>query len=142
MAKVPLDIYEDMPHAMKRYISHFGWRFNKAACKDAVSMMWKKDKDGKKQHIEFKDKEEINELLKKHGIEIEYKILYDYVYVYHMIIADLLGNTPIKDELGVLQTVKAMIDDPDNPGGNFFRHWYWDMKDKGKGVDFEDYLDE
>ncbi len=142
MSKVPLDLYEDMPRPMKRYISHFGWRFNRAACQDAVSKMWKKDASGKKQHIEFKDKPQIDELLKKSNIELENRNLYDYVYVYHMIVADLLGNTPIKDEQGVLQTVKAMIDDPDMPGGNFFRHWYWDMKDSGEGVDFEDYLDE
>lgn len=142
MKKVPLDLYEDMPQPMKRYISHYGWSFNKAACRDAVSMMWKKDSTGKKQRIEFKDKEQIDELLKKNNIELENKNLYDYVYVYHMITADLLGNTPIKDELGVLQTVKAMIDDPDNPGGNFFRHWYWDCKDAGHGIDFDDYLDD
>lgn len=142
MAKVPLDIYENMPEPMKRYLAHFGWHFNKAACKEAVSHMWKKDKDGKKQRIEFKEKEQINEMLKKAGVELENKKLYDYVYVYHMVIADFVGCTPIADEKGIMQTVKAIVDDPDNPGGNVFRHWYWNRIDSGDGVDFDDFLDE
>ena len=48
MSKAPLFIYDDMPKAMKKYLSNFGWRFNKAACKDAVSMMWRYDNNGKK----------------------------------------------------------------------------------------------
>lgn len=137
---VPLDVYDDMPAPMKRYISNFGWHFNKAACYAAVSMMWKENEDGKKVKIQPFSKSHVDEVLKKNGVEIENKLLYDYVYAFHMSMADYVGKS-IDDEKHLAKHVKAIVDDVDKPGGNVFRHWYWDMVDAGMGVEFADFLD-
>lgn len=138
---IPLFIYDDMPKPMKRYLSHFGWHFNKSLCEEAVSMMYKTDSTGKKTKITLKTKEQVDELLKKYGVEITNKHGYDYVYAYHMVMADFFGINVV-DERHVALSVKAIIDDPDKPGGNVFGHWYIDKLLEGEGVDFEDYLDD
>lgn len=139
--KVPLNIYDEMPKPMKRYLSHFGWNFNASACKYAVSKMWKEDSNGNKKKIEFRPKEQVYEMLKKYGVELKHDNLYNGVYVYHMVVADMLGIS-VDDERHIALSVKAIIDDPDKPGGNVFSHWYWDMVDYGYGVEFEDFLDD
>ena len=141
MSKVPLDIYDEMPKPMKRYLSHFGWHFNKAACMDAVSMMYKKDVLGKKIRTQFKPKKEVDEMLSKYNVNLDNKHLYDYVYVYHTVMTNMMGVS-VDDERHAMLMVKAIVDDADNPGGNVFRHWYWDMIDKGEGVEFADYLED
>lgn len=137
----PLFIYDEMPKAMKRYLSHIGWHFNKAACEDAVSAMYKEDSNGKKVKIPMKTKEQVEEVLKKHGVELKNKNGYDYVYAYHMVVADYLGVS-VDDERHLALSVRAIIDDPDKPGGNVFGHWYFDKLMSGDGVDFDDYLDD
>lgn len=136
----PLFIYDDMPKAMKRYLSHIGWHFNKAACEAAISEMYKED-NGKKVKIPVKSKEQVDEVLKKHGVELKNKHGYDYVYAYHMAVANYLGVS-VDDERHLALSVKAIMDYPDKPGGNVFGHWYFDKLMSGDGVDFDDYLDD
>ena len=57
----------------------------------AVSRMWRKDSQGKKIRIKVLDKSQVDELLKKYNVELENKNLYDYVYAYHMVMADMMG---------------------------------------------------
>lgn len=139
--KVPLFIYDEMPSAMKRYIKHFGWNFNKKAFQYAVSKMFKEDANGKKTKIETKSKEAVEEILKKHGVELKHDELYNGAYTFHMVMADYMGIS-IDDEKHAALMVKAIIEDPDNVGGNVFAHWYWDRVHNGEGVDFEDFLDD
>lgn len=122
-------------------MSHFGWNFNKKACMFAISKMYKEDAAGKRHKIEAKTKEQVDEILKKHNVELKHDELYNSVYVYHMITADYLGIS-VDDEKHVALMVKAIIEDPDNKGGNVFAHWYWDRIYNGEGVDFEDFLDD
>lgn len=136
----PLFIYDEMPKPMKRYLSHFGWRFNKALCEEAVSRMYKTDSNGKKTKVPVKTKEQVDDILKRNGVELKNKHGYDYVYAYHMAYADFFAVS-VDDERHLAMTVKAIIDDPDNPGGNVFGHWYIDQLISGEGVDFEDYLE-
>ena len=140
MGKVPLLIYDEMPRPMKRYLSHFGWRFNKAACMYAISRMWRKDSQGKKTRIKVVGKEQVDEMLKRHNVELENKNLYDYVYVYHMVMADKMGIS-VDDERHAMLEIKATVDDADKPGGNVFLHWYWDEVYAGRGVDFEEFME-
>lgn len=139
--KVPLFIYDEMPKPMKRYLAHFGWNFNLAACKYAVSKMWKEDAQGKKVKIEFKTKEYVYEILKKHGVELKHDELYNATYAWHMVQADMVGIS-VDDERHAALSVKAIIEDPDKLGGRVFSHWYWDSIEDGEGVDFEDFLDD
>ena len=126
---------------MKRYIKHFGWNFNKKAFQYAVSKMFKEDANGKKTKIELKSKEAVEEILKKHGVELKHDELYNGTYTFHMVLADYMGIS-VDDERHVALMVKAIIEDPDNLGGNVFAHWYWDRVHNGEGVDFEDFLDD
>ena len=139
--KVPLFIYDDMPKPQKRYLSHFGWAFNRKAFQYAVSKMYKEDSNGKRTKIEAKSKEAVEEILKKHGVELKHDELYNSAYVFHMVLADYMGIS-VDDERHAALMVKAIIDDPDNKGGNVFAHWYWDRVFNGEGVDFEDFLDD
>ena len=139
--KVPLFIYDEMPAPMKRYIKHFGWNFNKKAFQYAVSKMYKEDANGKKTKIELKSKEAVEEILKKHGVELKHDELYNGTYTFHMVLSDYMGIS-VDDERHAALMVKAIIDDPDNKGGGVFVHWYWDRIHNGEGVDFEDFLDD
>ena len=140
MKNVPLFLFDDMPRPLKMYLKNFGWHFNKAACMYAVSMMWKKDGQGKRIRIKWIGKEQVDELLKKHNIDLENKNLYDYVYAYHMVVADNMGLN-VDDEKHVMLSVKALVDDVDKPGGRLFWHWYWDEVYDGRGVEFEDFME-
>ena len=42
--RVALDMYEDLPKAMRKYLMHNGWHFNKSLCDFAVSLMRKNGK--------------------------------------------------------------------------------------------------
>ena len=62
----PLDLYDDMPRDMRKYLSNNGWHFNKKACDFAVSLMKKENQSTKKKEkIEPYTKEQVDEMLKK-----------------------------------------------------------------------------
>lgn len=136
----PLDLYEKRPPEMDDYLSHYGWTFNRKACVAAVRMMKRKNPTtGKDEPIEMKSKEEVEEFLKKHNIEIEHNRGYNAVYVYHMGFSDYLKSS-VPDEAHLAKYVKDVIDDPDNKGGNVFMKWYCDCIKKGEPVYWEDIL--
>lgn len=41
--RLPLDMYDDIPTEMRKYLRFHGWHFNKKACDFAVSLMRKKN---------------------------------------------------------------------------------------------------
>lgn len=140
MAEIALDIYDERPKAMNAYLAAYGWHFSKKACIDAVSKMTKTNPTtGKKEKIDSITKAEIDELLKKHNIEIEHNTLYDYVYYANQCVADLLKSS-VPDEQHLAMYVKNMIDDPDNEGGNALRHYFADCVKKGSPIEWEDWL--
>jgi hypothetical protein len=141
MKEITLDVYDDMPAAMKRYLRYYGWHFSKAACMYAISRMWKKNSDGKKERHKAVSKEQVDEVLKRHNIEIENGELYDKVYVYNMVMSDYVGHG-VDDEKHAAMLTKAILDDPDKPGGNVFRHWEADMRAAGMGIEFDDLMDD
>lgn len=136
-----MDIYDEMPKAMKRYISHFGWNFNKAACMMAVAQLRKEEPSGKRVRIQMSEKAQVDELLAKHNVELKNANLYNHVYLYNWIKAKLLGDA-VQDEKQIVGIMRKVIDDPDNEGGNLFRHWYWDNVANGRGVDFSELMDD
>ena len=60
--RMPLDIYDDRPTSMKRYLKYYGQHFNKKLSDFAVSKM----KHGK----QAVQKEKVDEILSKHGITL------------------------------------------------------------------------
>ena len=131
MIRKSLDIYDDKPLSMKRYLKYYGQHFNKKLCSFAVSKM----KHGKEQI----SKEKGDEVLDKHNIDLEYNELYDYVYVYNMGNNDFL-NSSIIDEKHLALYVKDVIDDKDGYDGIVFNRWYADMVTLGIPIEWDEML--
>lgn len=137
MHNLPLDIYDEMPTDMKRYITHFGWHFNKKAYDYAVSLMVKRDDNGNEISIKPYTKEEVDELIRKYGVKIQNKILHDYVFVASMCKADYYGSSIINEQQLVLY-VKDTVDDVDASDSTTFRRWVATMIGNGTAIEWSD----
>lgn len=126
-----LDIYDDRPSSMKRYLRYYGQHFNKKLCDFAVNKMH----HGKAPIA----KEKIDEILTKYSIKLEHNELYDYVYVYNMGNNDFMGSSII-DEKHLALYVKDVIDDDDGYDGIVFNRWYADMVCLGNPIEWNDML--
>lgn len=138
----PLDIFEDiyLPIEMRSYLRANGYNFSKKACEFAISKMrYKNPSTGKEERVEMKTKEQVEEILKKYNIKLENDNGYNGVYWYHQGFSDLFKSS-VTDEQHLAMYVKDMIDDPDMPGSNGFRHWLSDCDAKGVVVDWADIL--
>lgn len=136
MKHVPLDVYEDMPIGMKRYINNYGWHFNKRAYEYATKLMFKRNiKTNRDEPIEAYTKEEVDELLKEYNVEVKNKIMYDYVFAATMCKADYLGKS-IPDKEHLAMYVKDTIDDVDASDETTFRRWVATMVGNGLPIDW------
>lgn len=131
MNKLPLDIYDDRPTSMKRYLKYFGMHFNKKLCQFAVSKM----KHGKTPV----SKEEVETILNKYNVTLNNNELYDHVYVYNMGNNDYFGSS-ILDEKHLALYVKDVIDDKDGYDGIVFNRWYADMVSSGTPIEWSEML--
>ena len=131
MIRTSLNQYDDRPTDMKRYLKYFGQHFNKRLCQFAVSKM----KHGKTPIT----KEQVDEVLKKHGITLKNNELYDYVYVYNMGNNDFMGSS-IADEKHLAMYVKDVIDDEDGYDGIVFNRWYADTVVQGIPIEWNEML--
>lgn len=130
----------DMPREMKSYLRHWGWHFNKKACDVAVSYMKRTNPStGKEESIEAISKDEVEDMLKRHGVELKNACGYDHVYVANMIKADRWKSS-VEDERHHAIAIKDEIDDADQADGFIFARWYSDMIRKGIPVEWEDIL--
>ena len=131
MMRMPLDIYDDRPVSMKRYLKYYGQHFNKKLCDFAISKM-----NHGKQPV---GKEKVDEALKNYNVKLENNELYDYVYVYNMGNNDFMGSS-ILDERHLAMYVKDVIDDEDGYDGIVFNRWYADTVTLGIPIDWEEML--
>lgn len=131
MNRKSLDLYDDRPISMKRYLRYYGQHFNKKLCNFAVSKM----NHGKSPV----PKEKIEETLSKNGIELQHNELYDHVYVYNMGNNDFLGSS-IPDEKHLAMYVKDVIDDKDGYDGIVFNRWYADTVTQGIPIEWDEML--
>ena len=127
----PLDMFDDRPRSMKIYLKYYGFHFNKKLCEFAVSKM----KHGKT----AMNKSQVEELLKRHNIELENNELYDHVYVANMGNNDFLGSS-IPDERHLAIYVKDVIDDKDGYDGIVFNRWYADMTRCGIPIEWDEMI--
>lgn len=140
MKRQALDIYDDMPVGMKRYIKNFGWHFSQKACDYAVSLMRRLNTSTNKlEKIEPMNMENMKELTKKYGINVENDVMCDGLYVLNMGKADYYKKS-IPDEQHLVQFVKDTIDDVDGADGNVMRCWYAKMVGSGMPVDWEEMI--
>lgn len=138
--RLPLDIYDDMPKDMRRYLQNNGWHFSKKACAWAVSLMKKENPTTKKKEtIEPYTKEQVDEMLKKYNITLENNVGYDYVFVANMGKADYLKSS-IPDEQHLALYVKDVIDDVDAGDGVTMRRWFATMVANGEIVEWDEFL--
>lgn len=138
MKKIPLDIYDEMPKDMKKYIMNYGWHFNKKAYEFAVSLMFKRNtKTNIKEKISPYTKEEVDRMLINNSIELENKTMYDYVFVATMCKADYLGNS-IPDEMHLAKYIKDTVDDIDASDETTFRRWMATMIGNGEPIDWSE----
>ena len=131
MNRKSLDLYDDRPTSMKRYLKYYGQHFNKKLCNFAVSKM-----NHGKSPI---SKEKVQEILSKNGVELQNNELYDHVYVYNMGNNDFLGSS-IPDEKHLALYVKDVIDDKDGYDGIVFNRWYADTVTLGIPIEWDEML--
>lgn len=129
-----LDLYDEMPKDMRKYLMHNGWHFNKSLCNFAVSLM---RKYGKK--LEPITKENVDRLLEMNNIELHNNVGYDYVFVANMCKADYYGSS-ITDDKHVALYIKDTLDDEDAADGTTMRRWYATMVANGVIIDWDDTL--
>lgn len=132
--RAALDLYDDMPKSMRRYLQHNGWHFNKSLCDFAISLM---KKHGKR--LEPISKENVDKLLEQNKIQLDNNVGYDYVFVANMCKADYYGSS-ITDDKHVALYIKDTIDDEDAADGTTMRRWYATMVANGILVDWDDSL--
>lgn len=133
-----LDNKMSYPSGMEEYLSFYGWHFSKKMCDWAVSKMYK-TKNGKKEPIKVMSKDEVEQLLKLHGITIENINGYDHVYIANMCRADFYGSSII-DDRHLAMFVKDYIDDSDSYNGMPFTRFYSDCIGSGTPIIWEDVI--
>ena len=132
--RAALDMYDDLPKAMRKNLMHNGWHFNKSLCTFAVSLM---KKHGKR--LEPISKENVDKLLEQYKIQLNNNVGYDYVFVANMCKADYYGSSIIDDKHVALY-IKDTIDDEDAADGTTMRRWYATMVANGISIDWDDSL--
>lgn len=140
MNNLPLDIYDDMPTGMKRYISNYGWHFNKKAYDYATRLMKKLNpKTNREEYICPYSKEEVDNILENNNIKLSNKTMYDYVFVAAMGFADYYGSS-IEDEKHLALYIKDTIEDIDGSKDLPFRRWIATMIGTGQPIDWDEIL--
>lgn len=117
------------------YLAENGWHFNKKANDYAVYFL----KDRNNKPIKPLSKEEVDDLLKKHGVVLDKNKGWDYVYAANMAKSDMDGS-PLSDDKSIAAYVKVLIDDADAADGELMACWYVKMLFRHIPVDWEMFL--
>lgn len=140
--RISLDAFDygKYPEGMLSYFRHFGFHFNKKACAEAIKGLRRLNPaTAKAEPIEPTGKEEIEQILKKNGIVLKNNVMYDFVWVYNMLMSDY-WQSAIDDEAHLCRAVKDMIDDPDQREGFIFNRWVCDRMFNGDPIEWSDIL--
>lgn len=129
-----LDAYDYKPKEMVAYLRHNGWHFNKKMCDWAVKMMRRKGKS-----IKAMSRDEVEDLLRRNGIELENNLGHDACYVANMCLADFYASS-ITEERNLAQFVKDYVDDEDQQDGFIFNRFYADCAHNGVGIPWDEVL--
>lgn len=136
--RIPLDMYDEIPDEMRRYLKQYGWHFNKKACEFAVSLMRKKNTTtGNLDRVEIMTKEQVDALLAKYNVNLENNVDYDYIYVANMAKADVYKSS-IPDEQHLAMYIKDIVDDVDAGDGEIMREWDAKMTSRGIAVEWDE----
>lgn len=127
-----LDMYDDMPKYMRKYLQNYGWHFNKSLCNYAISLM---KKNGKK--LEPVSKEYIDKVLEQNNITLEKNVGCDYIFEANTCKAKYYGSS-ITDEKHFALYIKDTIDNESD--GTTMRRWYATMVADGIMIDWEEFI--
>ena len=134
-----LDARDSFPSGMEEYLAQNGWHFSKKMFEWVSEGMYKKDSAGRRVKVQTYTKENVDELLKRYGINLENKYGYDYVFAANMCKADYFGSS-VPDEQRLALFVKDYVDDPDGYPELPFARFYGDCIGTGKPIPWEDVL--
>ncbi len=132
-----LDSRSLFPEDMENYLSFNGWHFNKKMCQWAISKMYKKSSEGKKEYIKPYTLEELQNFQETYGLN--FNLDYDAVYIANMCKADFLGSS-IVDDRHLLLYVRDIVEDPDSYDGMPFTRFYADCIGAGISIPWEDLI--
>lgn len=118
--------YDILPEDMRKYLAQFGFHFNRKLCEYAVSLMKKAGPDGKPQTFTPMTREEVDALLKTHGVQLKKNVLYDHVFVANMVKSDQLDSSIVDAKHHAL-AIRDYIDDVDKAEGYLFNRWISDI---------------
>ena len=108
-----LDTYSKFPSGMQEYLESYGFHFSKKLYEWAVSKMKVKDEaTGKEKKLDPWSKDEVDDMLKANGINIEHDKGYDVSYVANMLKADFFKKSLV-DEAHLCKHIKCYLDDID-----------------------------
>lgn len=119
-----------LPEDMERYLSFYGYHFNKKLYHFAVSEMRKVDKNGEEQDVDPVLIDELEKALEMYKIDIPEECIYDAAYLASMVNADFLGSS-IEDEEHMMLHIKDVLCDPDGYDGMTFCRFLADCSAKG-----------
>lgn len=138
--KEPLDTYDRLPADMTAYLRYNGWHFNNKMADFAIGKMRKLNTaTNKMERIERTKKDQIDEILTRNGITLENNEGHDYIYVYHMAVADFYGKS-LQDERSICQFVKDVVDDADQADGFILNRFYADCVRAGVAIPWDEML--
>ena len=133
--RIEIETAQRAPSGFADYMAAYGEHFSKKMCEWAVSMM----RDSKGNRITAWSKEQVDELLKRNGVEVRNDRGYDKVYVANMCLADFMGSS-ITDERHLAMYVRDLLDDPDGYEGMVFNRFMMDCMGTGMPIVWEDML--
>lgn len=144
MRRDSIDVYDILPEDMINYLSNYGRHFNRKLLEFALTLINHDDdtnnsSTGERDSNSHYTREQVDNILKVHGVKLKYNQLYDYVYVANMCKADFLGRS-VPDEQHLAYYIKDVIDDKDGYDGIVFNRWYADTRRKGIAIDWNKML--
>lgn len=135
-----LDSYSKYPSGMKEYLEAYGWHFSKNMCNWACSLLKKENPVTKKSEpSDILTKDQIEEMIKKHGIKFNTKLGYDCYYVANWAKATFM-KTAVDDDMHLIKLVKEYIENVNSYEEAPFTRFYADCIGKGIPIMWEDML--
>lgn len=131
-----LDARSRFPDGLQEYIEANGPHFNQKLCKWAVSKMIVKDDAGKEKKLEPWTQDEVDDMLKKYGVQVKNDRGYDVCYVANMLKADFFKKS-LTDEAHLCQHIKLYQDDVDGDPCRAFDEFFATCIGKGVAIPWE-----
>jgi hypothetical protein len=100
-----LDSYGSYPSGMEESLSIYGWHFSKKMCNWAISLLKRYNVAPKPDQSDVATKEQIDEMFKKHNMQINNLIGYDYCYEFNKVKATHWKHA-IEDDIHLLRYLK------------------------------------